>query len=50
MRLVREWQGQRHVVDVAATGMVWQGQAVPVRCASGNHRHPLVVTAILRSK
>lgn len=26
-RLVREWQGQTHVVDVVADGFVWQGRA-----------------------
>lgn len=29
VRLVREWQGRRHVVDVTADGLVWAGRVYP---------------------
>lgn len=29
VRLVREWQGQHHVVDVVPDGMLWQGRTYP---------------------
>lgn len=29
LRLVREWGGQRHVVEVEKGGMVWQGRTYP---------------------
>jgi hypothetical protein len=29
VRLVREWQGKHHAVDVVADGAVWQGRTYP---------------------